>query len=299
MTSGALAAEERSGWGDRPNAAPPSAGLRGLVARVAIVALPLVIVVVAVAVLLWPRIFISVPVGHTGVLFRLFTGTETNQVYPAGLHVIAPWNDMVLYETRKQVVNHGFAVLSLRGLTVRLELVIRLRPSIDQLGLLHQRIGPEYIHRLVVPQTESVLRRTIGRRTAEDVYTNADGLLGDAVAVAKQRVDRNFVEVEDIIIRTVELPAMVREAIEDKMTQRELLESYAFRLQTAEQEAERLRDEARGIRDYQREVDSTLTDRLLQHIGIRATRELSSSENASVVLLGSGEDGLPMIPGGR
>jgi regulator of protease activity HflC (stomatin/prohibitin superfamily) len=190
-------------------------------------------------------------------------------------------------------------VLSLRGLTVRLELVIRLRPLIDQLGLLHQRIGPEYIHRVIVPQTESVLRRTIGRRTAEDVYTNADGLLGDAVAVAKQRVDRNFVEVEDIIIRTVELPAMVRAAIEDKMTQRELLESYAFRLQTAEQEAERLRDEARGIRDYQREVDSTLSDRLLQHIGIRATRELSNSENASVVLLGSGEDGLPMIPGGR
>lgn len=275
----------------------PSLGALG--ARAAVIIAPLAIAILVVAALLWPRIFISVPVGETGVLFRFFTGTQTDRVYPSGLHVIAPWNTMVLYETRAQLIQHDFEVLSLRGLTVGVKLAIRFRPVIDQLGLLHQRIGPNYAHRVVIPQTESVLRRTIGRRTAEDVYTNAAGLLDQAIATAKQTVGRDFVEAEDIIIRTVVLPTLVREAIEDKMSRRELLESYAFRLQTASQEAERLRDEARGIRDYQREVDSTLTERLLQHIGIRATQELAGSQNATVVLLGTGKDGLPMIPGGR
>ncbi len=268
-------------------------------ARAVVIIAPLAIAILVVAALLWPRIFISVPVGETGVLFRFFTGTQTDRVYPSGLHIIAPWNTMVLYETRAQLIQHDFEVLSLRGLTVGVKLAIRFRPAIDQLGLLHQRIGPNYTHRVVIPQTESVLRLTIGRRTAEDVYTNADGLLDKAIATARQAVGRDFVEAEDIIIRTVVLPKLVREAIEDKMRQRELLESYAFRLQTASQEAERLRDEARGIREYQREVDSTLTERLLQHIGIRATQELAGSQNATVVLLGTGEDGLPMIPGGR
>lgn len=275
------------------------ASFTGLVARVAVVFVPLAIAILVVTILLWPRIFVSVPVGETGVLFRLFAGTQTDRIYPSGLHIIAPWNTLVLYETRRQLMNHDFEVLSTRGLMIRIELAIRFRPVVDQLGLLHQRIGPNYAHRVVLPQIESVLRRTIGQRTAEDVYTNANGLLDEAISVAKQRVGRHFVEAGDIIIRTVALPPMVKAAIEDKMTQRELLASYAFRLETATQEAERLRDEARGIRDYQREVDSTLSDRLLQHIGIRATRDLAGSENATVVLLGTGEDGLPMIPGGR
>ncbi len=270
-----------------------------VVAKIAVVAAPLAIAIIVLAFFLWPRIFVSVPVGETGVLFRLFTGTQTDQVYPSGLHIIAPWNTMVLYETRRQLMTHDFEVLSVRGLSIRVVLAIRFRPKVDQVGLLHQRIGPSYANRVVLPQIESVLRRTIGQRTAEDVYTNANGLLDDAISVARQHVGRNFVEAEDIMIRTVMLPTMVKDAIEDKMTQRELLESYAFRLQTATREAERLRDEARGIRDYQREVDSTLSDRLLQHIGIRVTRDLAKSENATVILLGTGEDGLPMIPGGR
>ena len=206
---------------------------------------------------------------------------------------------MNFYEIRNQVVLHSFHVLSARGLMVQLDLAVRYRPKTDQLGLLHQRIGPDYARRVVVPQTESVLRRELGRRTAKDIYTNAGGLLNEAVDLARQEVGRNFVIAEDIIIRTVTLPKLVKESIEDKLAQRELLQSYTFRLETAAQEAERLREEGRGIRDYQAKVDSTLSDRLLQHTGIRVTREVAGSPNSSVVLIGSGKDGLPMIPGGR
>lgn len=248
---------------------------------------------------LWPRIFVSIPAGEVGVLFRFFTGTRTDYVYPAGLHVIPPWDTMINYEIRNQVAMHSFHVLSMRGLMVQLDLAIRYRPKVDQVGLLHQRIGPNFARRVVIPQTESVLRRELGVRTAEDIYTNAGNLLHQAVELAKQEVGRNYVEAEDIIIRSVALPDLVREAIQDKLTQRELLESYTFRLETATEEAERLRDEGRGIRDYQERIDSTLSDGLLQHTGIRVTREVAGSPNTSVVLIGSGKDGLPMIPGGR
>lgn len=260
---------------------------------------PLFIAILVGSALLWPRIFISIPAGQAGVVFRFFTGTQTNYIYPAGLHIIPPWDTMNYYEVRNQVALHSFHVLSVRGLMIQLDLAIRYRPRIDELGLLHQRIGPDYARRVVLPQTESVLRRKLGRQTAEDIYTNAGGLLNEATELARQEIERHYVHAEDVIIRTVTLPELVKEAIEDKQTQRELLQSYAFRLQTAEQEAERLRDEGRGIRDYQKKVDSTLSDRLLQHTGIRVTREVAGSPNASVVLIGSGKDGLPMIPGGR
>jgi len=260
---------------------------------------PLFVILVFGAILLWPRIFVSIPAGQAGVLFRFFTGTRTDYVYPAGLHIIPPWDTMNFYEIRNQITMHRFHVLSKQGLEVRLELAIRYRPVVQQLGLLHQRIGPDYAFRVLVPQTESVLRRELGAYTAEEIYTNAHGVLDKAITLARRELGRNHVLGEDILIRTVTLPDKVKTAIEDKLTRRELLQSYAFRLSAAEQEAARLRDEARGIRDYQASVDETLNDRLLQHAGIRATREVAGSENSSVILLGSGKDGLPMIPGGR
>jgi len=260
---------------------------------------PLLVVLIIGAVLLWPRIFISIPPGQAGVVFRFFTGTRTDYVYPAGLHIIPPWDTMNFYEIRNQITMHRFHVLSERGLEVELEIAIRYRPVIQQLGLLHQRIGPDYAFRVLVPQAESVLRRQLSGATAEGIYTNADGLLDNAVNLARRELGRNYVNSEDVVIRTVTLPAQIKAAIEDKLTQRELLQSYAFRLSAAAQEADRLRDEARGIRDYQARIDSTLNDRLLQQTGIRATREIAGSENSSVILIGSGRDGLPMIPGGR
>jgi len=280
-----------------PPAAPRSPFMRSVRAGLPLL-LPMAAIVVLILFFFWQRVFITIDAGTAGVLFRLFSGTETDRVYPPGLHIIAPWNRMHRYEVRKQTVLHSFDVLSVHGLTLHLELAIRYRPEYQQLGLLHQRIGPDYAQRVVVPQTESVLRRELGRRTAEDIYTNAGGLLSAAVALAREEVRRNFVEAEDIVIRSVGLPERVRQAIEDKLVQRELLESYVFRLQTAVEEAERKRDEARGIRDYQAAVDSTLSDRLLRHEGIRATEELAVSANTRVVLIGAREDGLPVIPGG-
>jgi prohibitin 1 len=265
--------------------------------------LPVLLVValllVLVSALLWRRIFISIEPGETGVLYRFFTGTVTRRVYPEGLYIIPPWDTMVHYETRRQVVMHDFDVLSVRGLPVHLELAIRYQPQVEQLGLLHQRVGPDYADRVVVPQTESVLRRELSRFSAEQIYTNENGLLGAAVLLARDEVGRNFVEADDIVIRSISLPERVTAAIEDKLKQRQLLASYDFRLDTAHREAERKRTEATGIRDFQAAVDASLTPRLLRHEGIRAARDLATSDNARVVIIGSDEGGLPLVPGGR
>jgi c-di-AMP phosphodiesterase-like protein len=42
-----------------------------------------------------------------------------------------------------------------------------------------------------------------------------------------------------------------------------------------------------------------LTDELLKMRGIEATRELTKSENSKVIIIGSGEGGLPIILGGN
>jgi prohibitin 1 len=242
------------------------------------------------------RIFIRIQAGEAGVLWNRFSGTQVEHVFKEGLHIISPLDRMTHYETRKQVVLHSLDVLSKEGLTLTLHLAIRYQPDYDLLGMLHERIGPEYLTRVVVPQTESVLRKQLGNASAEGIYTNEGGLLTRAMLSAMEEIGRNFVAVEDIIIRRIELPESIRVAIEDKITQQQLLESYEFRGQTAEREAQRKRLEAGGIADYQRLVNETLSSELLDYQGIVATRRLAASPNPKTVIIGAAGDlALPIL----
>ncbi|WMP19406.1 prohibitin family protein [Thiothrix lacustris] len=246
-------------------------------------------------VILWPRIVITVQPGEAGILFYRFGGTEIDKVYGEGLHIFNPINTVFIYEVRKQVAFHEFDVISNKGLTVHLSLAVRYRPEYDMLGILHQRIGPDYLQRVILPQIESVMRKELGNYTAEQIYTNDAGLLTKAILSATDEVGRNYVEVEDIIIRSITMPPEIVEAIESKLKQEEFMKSYEFRMKTAEKEAERLKIEAEGIQTYHNIINSSLSEAILRNKGIEATEKLATSNNAKVVVIGSGKDGLPII----
>ena len=72
---------------------------------------------------------------------------------------------------------------------------------------------------------------------------------------------------------------------------------YEFRLVTASKEAEKQRIEARGKADANRILAASLTSNILKDKGIEATLKLAESNNAKVVVVGSGDDGLPLILG--
>ncbi len=243
----------------------------------------------------WRLIVITVHSGEAAVLFERFSGTRVDKVYTEGLHIFNPIDIVQIYEIRKRIAFHDFDVISNKGLTVHLSLAIRYRPEVELLGLLHQQIGPNYLSRVILPQIESVMRKELGNYTAEQIYTNEAGLLTKAILKALDEVGRNYVEVDDIIIRSISLPPEIVHAIQDKLKQEEFMKSYEFRLQTAEQEAERKRIEARGVSDYHKIVDESLTETVLLHKGIDATEKLAQSDNAKVIVIGGDKDGLPLI----
>jgi len=240
---------------------------------------------------LWNRIVVVIPPGQAGVLFRLFSGTEVDHVYGEGLYLISPLNTMNQYETRKQVALHEFEVLTAKGLSVKLSLAIRYQPEVEMLGVLHQRIGPDYAQRVIIPQVESVMRKQLGQYVAEDIYTNKDGLLTRAILAALDEVGRNYIQVEDIIIRSIQMPDKLKVAIEDKLTQEEMLKSYEFRMETARKEAERLTIEAEGQKKHNAILAETLTDKVLQREQIQAMRDLAKSPNAKTLIMGGGTAG--------
>jgi len=254
------------------------------------------LIVLFVIIYFWHSIFITIKAGEGGVLYlRFFGGTVVDKTYPEGFHIIAPWDIMTKYNVRYQVVHHQMHALTRKGMRINLTLTIRYKPEYILLGVLHQRVGPDYLDKIVIPEAEAVIRKIIGRFDAGEVYSTKRALIQRIVNEAIHEVSQRFVRIDDMIITSVELPQAIRKAIESKLEQRELAAAYEFKLLREEKEAKRKRIEAKGFHDYNKIVDASLSDRILTWRGVQATLELARSNNAKVVIIGAGKDGLPII----
>lgn len=262
---------------------------------------PTAIVVVAVILLIvfWSRMTITINAGHGGVLFRTFGGgLDTENSYDEGFHFIAPWNKMYLYETRQQETAEEMNVLSSNGLEIRVDVSAWYQPLYSELGLLHGNIGTDYLRRVIIPSMRSSARSVIGRYTPEQIYsTKRDAIQDEIFVETKALLDTKHVQINQILIRSIILPATIKNAIEGKLKQEQESLEYEFKLQIAKKEAERQRIEADGKSVANKILSASLTDKILRDKGIEATLRLAESPNSKVVVIGSGKDGLPLILG--
>ena len=245
----------------------------------------------------WRRIFIPVDAGEAGVFFSRFgNGTEIEHVYGEGFHIIAPWNSMTVYEVRVQQQTEVVQALSSNGLTIMVTVSMRYFPEYNNLPLLHQKVGPDYLNRIVIPEVVAAVREIIGKYRPEELYTLKTSDISAAVLTsATRQLSDKFIRFDDLLVTKIVLPPLVVQAIEGKLTQEQAAQEYEFRLKREQQEAERKRIEAEGESVFQKLVTQNLTPDYLKLRGIEATLKLSESPNSKIIIMGNGKDGLPVI----
>jgi len=260
---------------------------------------------VFVTVLLLPRMIVQIPAGHVGVLWlRFLGGTVTDFHFDEGVRIIFPWDEVYIYDARLRTSARTYDTISSNGLSMQVEIAVRYRINRDSVGALHRLIGPSYPEILVYPEIGSHARELISRYTPEQLYTETRAFIQAQIlermvtqlgsSLIAQGLAGRLVFVEDVLIRSVVLPAAVVEAIERKAQQYQVMLEYDFRLAREEKERLRKQIEAQGIRDFQEIVSGTITDEYLRLRGIDATLALAASRNAKMVVMG-GSDGLPVI----
>jgi regulator of protease activity HflC (stomatin/prohibitin superfamily) len=242
--------------------------------------------VLLVVIVLWQRVIYIVPAGGAGVMWQLFFGgTVTDHVYGEGIHIMFPFDRFTIYDTRSQAVDSDFTTLTAKGLPIELKLTIRYHPDYDTVALLDQRVGKDYVTKIVKPTIQSVLRRYIGRLEPEAVYTNKEGVLSAIITQAIQETSEQFVSIDDVIIREVSLPEALRDAIAAKLVYQQQAEGYEFRLAGEKQEAERKIIEAQGISDAQKIIREGLTPELLRYEAIRVEGDIAKSNNSKLIIM--------------
>jgi len=251
-----------------------------------------------VLIVLW-KSFQTVRGGQGGVLFKLASGIDTDNTYSEGLHLIAPWNDLIVYEVRQQEVMEKMEVLSSNGLKIFVEVSVWYQPDFKDLARLHQEKGQNYVQRVVNPSIRSATRSVIGRYTPEEIYsTKRDAIQTEIYEETKKILDKQFVQLNEVLVRDITLPAKIQSAIENKLKQEQESLEYEFKLQKAQKEAEKVMIEARGKAEANKILNASLSPNILKEKGIEATLKLAQSPNTKVVVVG-GADGLPLILGGN
>lgn len=263
------------------------------------IALPAIFLIIVLIILI-TKSAVTIGSGQAGVLYRTFDDGVVTDEPPLGegFHIVAPWNKVFIYEVRRQEVFEKMKVLSSNGLDIQLDASIWFMPEYDQLGQLHQEIGENYLERILLPTIRSAARSVVGRYTPEQLYSSKrDAIQAEIFEESKQIIEDQHISLDEVLVRDVTLPPTIKDAIERKLRQEQESLEYEFRLVTAQKEAERQRIEARGKADANEILSASLTDKILQDKGIEATLKLSESPNAKVVVVGAGDDGLPLILG--
>jgi len=262
-----------------------------------VVPIAIVVVVVIVLIAFGSRMTVTIEAGHAGVLFKTFGGgLETERTYGEGFHFIAPWNRMYVYETRQQEVAEDMNVLSSNGLEISVDVSVWYQPMYSEIGFLHGTIGTNYLQRVVIPSLRSAARSVIGRYTPEEIYSTKRDVIQDEIfAETIETLQNKHVQVNKVLIRSIILPTTIKQAIESKLKQEQESLEYEFKLQKAKKEAERQKIDAEGKATANKILSASLTDKILKEKGIEATLKLANSPNSKVIVIGSGESGMPII----
>ena len=246
---------------------------------------------------------INIGYGEAGVLFKTFGGGVVTDKVPLseGFHIIFPWNKVYIYNVKQQEHFEGnMQVLSSNGLEISLDVSVLYQPMINELGLLHKTKGENYVNIVLIPQIRAVARSVVGRYTPEQLYsTKRDAIQNEIYEETQKVVENQHIQLNAVLVRDVSLPLAIKEGIERKLIQEQEALEYEFRIEKAKQEAEKQRIDAEGKAAANRILSASITNMILKEKGIEATKELSTSPNAKVIVIGSGEDGMPIILGGQ
>jgi regulator of protease activity HflC (stomatin/prohibitin superfamily) len=241
--------------------------------------------------------FVQIQPGQVGV--QTLFGKIQPGILTEGLNVINPLIEVVDFDVRTQnytmsgiqdegakMGDDAIQVLSADGLEVTIDLTVLYRVLPDRAPEILRTIGRGYRDVIVRPITRTKIRDFAAYYDAVSLYSTKRDEFQQRLF---QSIDAEFqargMIIEQVLIRNINLPASVKQAIESKINAEQESQKMKFVLDKERQEADRKRVEAQGISDYQRILTSTLTDKLLQYEQIQTQRNLANSPNSKVIFM--------------
>ncbi len=247
--------------------------------------------------------FVQIEPGQVGVK-KLFGQIQDGNL-TEGLNFVNPLVEVEKFDVRTQnytmsaVQDEGskggddaIRVLTADGLEVVIDLSVLYHVMPDKAAEILRNIGASEVitDKIIRPLARTKIRDNAVFYDAVALFSSKRDEFQQKIT---QTIEKDFtargIALENILIRNISLPESVKLTIESKINAEQEAQKMKFVLDKERQEADRKRIEAQGISDYQRILTSTLTDKLLQYEQIKVQKELVTSPNAKVIVMGAGK----------
>jgi regulator of protease activity HflC (stomatin/prohibitin superfamily) len=249
----------------------------------------------------------QVNAGEVGV--QSIFGKVQSQTLTSGLNFVNPLATVTIFDTKTQnytmsaVHDEGdksgddaIRVLTADGLEVVVDLTILYRILPSETPRILKEIGEDYRDKIVRPVTRTMIRDNAVYYDAVGLYSlKRNEFQGRIYADIEKNFKKRGLVLEQLLIRNINLPNSVKQTIESKINAEQDAQKMQFVLQKEKQEAERKRVEAQGIADYQKIISAELSDKQLQYEMIKAQKEIATSTNTKIIIMGNSKNTPLMI----
>lgn len=178
----------------------------------------LVIIALVVFLMSWQ----TVEPGEEGFIHRPYGGgVDQSETYNEGTYLVAPWNDMITYSVLQQSKTYTSTVMDKNGTNITVEVAVNYSVQKGQSAKLHLDVGMNYIT-IIDDKSQGAIKKVIGNFNYEEVYsTKRDVLEAQMAEILKEEFKKNFVNLEYVEIKDVDLPANIAKEIVNKETQKQ------------------------------------------------------------------------------
>ncbi|HQY20602.1 MAG TPA: SPFH domain-containing protein [Ignavibacteria bacterium] len=254
---------------------------------------------------------IQIGPGEAGV--QILFGNVQDKVLRSGLNFINPLIEVQKLDIKTQAYTMSgvndqddseirvkksdpIQTLSSDGLTLILDVTVWFRLSADDTPELIRNIGVDYEAKIIQPAIRTAIRDIAVNFVATDIYSSKrDDYVNDVARKLENSFEGRGIILEKVLLRNVELPQKVREAIDEKISAEQRAQQMVYVLQKERQEAERKTVEATGVAEAQRIINSTISNSYLQWKYIETLKELVNSPNNSFVIAPYDQKLMPML----
>jgi len=174
---------------------------------------------------------------------------------------------------------------SKEGLTIGSEISILYSIRPDKVPAILGTIGKDYEDVMIKSVFRSASADVCSRFFAKDMHTAQRANIEREIQIRMDELlkDRGF-NIEAVLLKTIQLPAGLARAVEEKLESEQAAQRMEFVLQRERMEAERRKVEAAGIRDAQLILAEGLNPIIIQWQSIEAFKQLSASPNTKIII---------------
>lgn len=222
--------------------------------------------------------------GEVGVKQRL--GKLVGEPVEEGVRFVNPITTTYLkVPIRTTNVEQSLVLPSKEGLTINAEVSVLYHIKKHEAKNIISDIGKHYERNVLINTLRSSAANISAEYFAKDMHSTKRKEIEIAIKDKMNGIltEKGF-EIDAILLKSINLPARLSSAIEDKLRAEQQFQEMEFVVQREKKEAERKRAEAEGIRDAQAIINQGLSPNLLKYQSIEAFRELSKSNNAKVII---------------